>query len=61
MTNVDSIKTRSYDMSYIKEKNTKLEIMVRKFFLSMDSNLDCMIKKLSGKPDIVLAKQKFKL
>ncbi|MDZ7648254.1 MAG: DNA mismatch endonuclease Vsr [Cytophagales bacterium] len=49
---------RSYNMSQIKGKNTKPEILVRKFLFSKGFRYRLHIKTLSGKPDIVLPKYK---
>jgi DNA mismatch endonuclease (patch repair protein) len=56
MTDVHSKQTRSYNMSQIKGKNTKPEIMIRKFLFSNGFRYRLHDKKLPGKPDIVLAK-----
>ncbi len=53
---VHSVKTRSYNMSCIKEKNTKPEEKVRKYLFSHGFRYRKNVKKLSGSPDIVLAK-----
>jgi DNA mismatch endonuclease (patch repair protein) len=45
-------------MSQIKGKNTKPEIMVRKFLFSNGFRYRLHVKKLPGEPDIVLAKYK---
>ncbi|MFN7611584.1 MAG: very short patch repair endonuclease, partial [bacterium] len=47
---------RSYNMSQIKGKNTKPEIMVRKFLFSKGFRYRVHVKSLTGKPDIVLKK-----
>lgn len=49
---------RSYNMSRIKGKNTKPEILVRKFLHSKGYRFRLHDKKLPGKPDIVLPKYK---
>lgn len=51
-------KTRSYNMSRIKGKNTLPEMMVRKFLFSNGFRYKLHDKKLPGKPDIVLPKYK---
>lgn len=56
MADVHSKKIRSYNMSKIKGKNTRPEIMVRKFLFSHGFRYRLNVKKLSGKPDIVLSK-----
>ena len=58
MTDVHSIVTRSYNMSQIKGKNTKPEILVRKFLFSNGFRYRINYKKLPGKPDIVLPRYK---
>jgi DNA mismatch endonuclease (patch repair protein) len=49
---------RSYNMSRIKGKDTKPEIMVRKFLFSKGYRYRTNVKTLPGKPDIVLRKYK---
>jgi DNA mismatch endonuclease, patch repair protein len=49
---------RSYNMSQIKGKNTKPEMMVRKFLFSKGFRFRLNVKTLPGKPDIVLSKYK---
>lgn len=58
MTDVHDTKTRSFNMSQIKGKNTKPEIMVRKFLFSKGFRYKLHDKKLSGKPDIVLLRDR---
>jgi len=58
MTDVHNIVTRSYNMSQIKGKNTKPEMLVRKFLFSKGFRYRIHDKKLPGKPDIVLPKYK---
>ena len=58
MTDVHDKVTRSYNMSQIKESNTKPEILVRKFLFSKGFRYRINDKKLPGKPDIVLPKYK---
>jgi DNA mismatch endonuclease (patch repair protein) len=58
MTDVHDKVTRSYNMSQIKGKNTKPEIMVRKFLFSKGFRYRLHDEKLPGKPDIVLPKYK---
>ncbi|MGI9651969.1 very short patch repair endonuclease [Chryseobacterium sp. RLHN22] len=53
-----SKETRSYNMSQIKGKNTKPEILVRKFLFANGFRYRLHDKKLPGKPDIVLRKYK---
>lgn len=56
MTDVHDKKTRSFNMSQIKAKNTKPEILVRQFLFSKGFRFRLHDKKLPGKPDIVLPK-----
>ncbi len=58
MVDVHSKKTRSYNMSMIKGKNTKPEIIVRKFLFKSGLRYRLNVKTLPGKPDIVLRKFK---
>ena len=58
MTDVHSPETRSYNMSRIKGKNTKPEMIVRKFLFSKGFRYRLHVKNLPGKPDIVLPKNK---
>lgn len=51
-------KTRSYNMSRIKGKNTKPEEIVRKYLFSKGFRYRKNEKKLPGTPDIVLPKYK---
>lgn len=50
--------TRSYNMSRIRNKDTKPEILVRKFLFTNGFRYRLNDKKLPGKPDIVLPKYK---
>jgi DNA mismatch endonuclease (patch repair protein) len=58
MVDVHDIETRSFNMSMIKGKNTKPEIMVRKFLFQNGFRYRINYSKLPGKPDIVLPKYK---
>lgn len=58
MADVHDKATRSYNMSRIKSKNTKPEILVRKFLHAQGFRFRIHDKKLPGKPDIVLPKYK---
>lgn len=58
MTDVHSSEIRSYNMSRIKGKNTKPEILVRKFLFANGFRYRLHVKNLPGKPDIVLPKYK---
>ena len=53
---VHSKETRSFNMSRIKGKNTKPEILVRKYLFSQGLRYRLYSKKLPGRPDIVLQK-----
>jgi len=54
MADVHDKKTRSFNMSQIKGKNTKPEILIRKFLFSKGFRFLLHDKRLPGKPDIVL-------
>jgi DNA mismatch endonuclease (patch repair protein) len=56
MADVHSPEARSYNMSMIKGKNTKPEIIVRKFLHSKGFRFRLHKKDLPGKPDVVLPK-----
>src|SRR6187402_1543314 len=58
MADVHDKKTRSYNMSQIKGKNTKPEMLVRKFLHKNGFRYRLHVKDLPGKPDIVLPKFK---
>ena len=58
MTDVHDIPTRSYNMSRIRGKNTKPELLVRKFLFANGFRYRLNVKTLPGKPDIVLPKYK---
>lgn len=58
MADVHSKETRSYNMSRIKGKDTKPEMLVRKFLHSNGYRYKLHDKSLPGKPDIVLPKYK---
>lgn len=58
MADVHDIATRSYNMSQIKGKDTKPEMLVRKFLHAHGFRYSLHDKKLPGKPDIVLKKYK---
>lgn len=57
-TDVHDEKTRSYNMSRIRCKDTKPEILARKFLFSKGFRYKLHDKTLPGKPDIVLPKYK---
>jgi len=50
--------TRSYNMSRIKGKDTKPEMLVRRFLHAQGYRYRLHVKDLPGKPDIVLPKYK---
>lgn len=56
MADVHSKEIRSYNISRIKGKNTKPEILVRKHLYSNGFRYKLNVKKLPGTPDIVLKK-----
>ncbi len=56
MADVHTREQRSYNMSRIKGKNTKPEMLVRKFLHANGFRYKLHDKKLPGKPDIVLPK-----
>jgi len=58
MTDVHTPEIRSYNMSMIRGKNTKPEILVRKFLHANGFRFRLHRKDLPGKPDIVLPKYK---
>jgi DNA mismatch endonuclease (patch repair protein) len=55
---VHNNKTRSFNMSRIKGKNTKPEMLVRRFLFAHGFRYRLNVKTLPGKPDIVLPKYK---
>ena len=58
MADVHSKAVRSYNMSRIKGKDTKPEMLVRKFLFANGFRYRLHVKILPGKPDIVLPKYK---
>lgn len=58
MTDVHSKEVRSFNMSQVKAKDTKPELIVRKFLFSKGLRYRLHDKKLPGKPDIILPKYK---
>lgn len=58
MADVHDKKTRRYNMSRIKAKDTKPEMLVRSFLHKNGFRYSLHNKKLPGKPDIVLKKYK---
>ena len=53
---IHSSQTRSYNMSRIKGKDTKPEMLVRRFLFAKASRYKLHDKTLPGKPVIVLPK-----
>jgi DNA mismatch endonuclease, patch repair protein len=58
MADVHTKEQRSYNMSRIRAKNTKPEMLVRKFLHAQGFRYRLHTKNLPGKPDIVLPKYK---
>lgn len=58
MADVHSKEVRSYNMSRIKGKDTKPEILIRKFLFSKGIRYRLHDKRFSGKPDLVFPKYK---
>lgn len=58
MADVHDKKTRSYNMSMIRAKNTKPELIIRKFLFSKGYRYRLNDNKLPGKPDLVIHKYK---
>ncbi len=58
MADVHDKATRSYNMGRIKNKDTKPEMLVRKFLHAQGFRFRLHVKNLPGKPDIVLPKYK---
>ncbi len=56
MADVHEPETRSYNMSQIQAKDTKPEMIVRKFLHSNGFRYKLHVKDLPGKPDLVLPK-----
>ena len=56
MADVHSKEVRSYNMSQIRSKNTKPELIVRKYLFANGIRYRLHSKSLPGKPDIVLPK-----
>ena len=56
MADVHEPEVRSYNMSQIQGKDTKPEMMVRKFLHSNGFRYRLHVKDLPGKPDLVLPK-----
>ena len=58
MADVHTPQQRRYNMQQIRAKNTKPELLVRKFLHANGFRYSLHNKKLPGKPDIVLTKYK---
>jgi len=58
MADVHSPEIRSYNMSRIRNKDTKPELIVRRFLYSKGFRYRLHDKNLPGKPDIILPKLK---
>ena len=58
MTDIKSKEERSRNMAAIKGKDTKPEMIVRKYLFSKGLRFRIHVKKLAGSPDIVLPKYK---
>ena len=58
MTDIHNKSTRSYNMSRIRSKNTKPEMLIRKFLFANGFRYRIHVKNLPGNPDIVLPKYK---
>ena len=56
MADVHEPETRSYNMSQVQAKDTKPEMMVRKFLHTNGFRYRLHVKDLPGKPDLVLPK-----
>lgn len=56
MADVHDKATRSYNMSRIKGKDTKPEMLVRRFLHANGFRYRLHVKDLPGKPDIILSK-----
>lgn len=56
MADVHTKEVRSYNMSQIRSKNTKPELIVRKYLFAKGFRFRLHSKNLPGKPDIVLPK-----
>jgi DNA mismatch endonuclease (patch repair protein) len=58
MSDIHDTETRSYNMSRIRSKDTKPEILVRKYLFSKGLRYRLHSTKYPGKPDILLPKYK---
>lgn len=58
MGDVHDKKTRSFNMSRIRHKNTKPELLVRRYLFAEGFRFKLHDKTLAGKPDLVLPRYK---
>src|SRR5687768_7316020 len=58
MADVHSVETRSYNMSRIRSKDTKPELILRKALFANGFRFRLHDKQLPGRPDIVLKKHR---
>lgn len=58
MADIMTPEQRSRNMAAVKGKDTKPEMIVRKYLFSRGMRFRVQVKKLPGKPDIVLPKYK---
>jgi len=58
MPDVHDIPTRSYNMSRIRGKNTKIELLVRKYLHAQGFRFRVDYRRLPGRPDIALPRYK---
>jgi DNA mismatch endonuclease (patch repair protein) len=58
MSDVHDRETRSFNMSRIRSRDTKPELLVRRFLFTKGFRYKLHEKKLPGKPDIVLPKHR---
>ena len=56
MSDMHSKEVRSYNMSKIRSKDTKPELLVRKYLHKHGFRFRLHVKNLAGKPDVVLPK-----
>lgn len=56
MTDIHTKDVRSFNMSQIKGKNTKPELLVRRFLHSQGFRYRLHVRDLPGRPDVVLKK-----
>lgn len=58
MTDVHTKQVRSYNMSQIKSKDTKPELLVRRYLFANGIRYRKNVSSMQGKPDIVITKYK---